>query len=207
MCQAKSLHQAGVGITFAVLEPEHRFFVHNIAHLGPAEATKQIKLWDELITVNDQKTQDLHNEEICGLIRGLAGGEVTLGFQRKTPTTSIRFSVIVQRKLSSTFGPDLRSVSWQNKDKNMPIIVLHPSLHGIVEHLRHQRDSILGKVFKEQKDNEGGLASDSAKENNSSSAVDDPQSTTVVKESDLDDETIMQLHAEFLYRNKYFLIL
>eukprot|EP00291_Cryptomonas_curvata_P026530 CAMPEP_0172158978 /NCGR_PEP_ID=MMETSP1050-20130122/4690_1 /TAXON_ID=233186 /ORGANISM="Cryptomonas curvata, Strain CCAP979/52" /LENGTH=89 /DNA_ID=CAMNT_0012828465 /DNA_START=544 /DNA_END=813 /DNA_ORIENTATION=+ len=89
----------------------------------------------------------------------------------------------------------------------MPIIVLHPSLHGIVEHLRHQRDSILGKVFKEQKDNEGGLASDSAKENNSSSAVDDPQSTTVVKESDLDDETIMQLHAEFLYRNKYFLIL
>ncbi len=36
------LHQAGVGITLAVLEPEHRFFVHNIAHHGPAEATKLV---------------------------------------------------------------------------------------------------------------------------------------------------------------------
>ena len=34
--------QAGVGITIAILEPEHRLFVHKLAPSGPADISKKV---------------------------------------------------------------------------------------------------------------------------------------------------------------------
>ena len=157
----------------------------------------QIKLWDELITINGVEVSNLRDHEICELARGPLGSEVMLGFQRKDVNSLTDFSVNLRRELSSAFGPDISSVSWKKKEAN-PRIALHPHLQHTLDHLLERRNSLYKKIFQDP-------ASGILPQMNIVSDI-DPKKVNKIDEEDSETK-IRQIHSQFFYRQKYYLIL
>lgn len=78
--------QAGfTGVGIVLLPKEERFYVWTVIPGGPAEAAG-VHEFDRIMKVNDVSTGGLAVDQVAGMIRGPAGTQVTVTFQRPGTT-------------------------------------------------------------------------------------------------------------------------
>ena len=152
--------------------------------------------------------QNLHDNEICSLIRGPQGSEVVLGFERKGNNSLVTFWVTLRRELSSTFGPDFRSVSWQRKEGGSGFSI-QPQVQNAVDHMRQGRDSLYKNIFQEEyaaskyKKFFHNLITESGYYDKMINTEPSIASNSAIQEN---ENRILQIHSEAIHRRKYYLI-
>ncbi len=131
------------------------------------------------MTVNDILIENLNDNEICGLIRGPLDSGVVLGFERSGTNSAGRHWVPLQRKLSTSFAPDFRSVGWQKHE----VISYAAQLECVFDVLK------------------GNLEQNKDKEILGTEVVENSM------QEETEEEVILRVHAKNIHRQKYFLIL
>ena len=113
----------------------------------------QIKVWDQLLSINEIDIHGLNEEQITGLMRGAAGTKVMLRLETRRKRSRELKHVVLTRQLPSTFAPDMMTVSWMAHDglSDSELDTYLPHLRSAREHVRSWTDS-LSLVLRTQQD-------------------------------------------------------
>ena len=104
---------------------------------------RQVKVWDQLLSINEFYIHGMSADQIASLMRGASGTEVMLGLETRRKRSRELKHVVLTRQLPSTFAPDFTTVSCQRHHGESELANAHfPHLRSTREHVRHWTDSL-----------------------------------------------------------------